>query len=155
MRKVGQGTISIRSIRDWKGWQKIQIPIGAIYLILKPFGRESTNGFAITGTRGDQNYDWRGRNIRGNRSWRRWGILKYGSIRSVTRAWRRRRMERFLQTKGRMGGFIRGMNVVLTLNETTLLFPFRGIETLIIKYGTIPRSQLDLLGKKVKGNVIP
>ena len=55
-------------------------------------------------------------------------------------------MERFLQTKGRMGGFIRGMNVVLTLNETALLFPFRGIETLIIKYGTIPRSQLDLLG---------
>ena len=64
-------------------------------------------------------------------------------------------MERLLQKKRRLGGFIRGMNSVLTLNEPAFLLQFRGSEPLITNYGTITMVQWDLLSEQVKGNVVP
>ena len=59
-----------------------------------------------------------------------------------------------LDKKGRLGGLIRCMNVVLTLNEHVFLLPFRGREPFIMEYGTMPRFQRDLMSEQVKGNVV-
>ena len=63
-------------------------------------------------------------------------------------------MESLLQTKVRLVGLIRGMNVVLTLNEPYFILPFLGSEPFIMKYRNMPRFQRYFMTKQVKVNVI-
>ena len=59
-------------------------------------------------------------------------------------------MERLFKTQGRMGGLIRGMHLVLTLNEPAFLLPFSGSETLSTKYRAMPRFQRELMSERAK-----
>ena len=42
----------------------------------------------------------------------------------------------------------------ITLNENEFLFLFSGSEPCIMKFGTVPRFQQDLMIEQVKGNVV-
>ena len=64
-------------------------------------------------------------------------------------------MERLLQMKGRLVGLIRGMTVVLMLNEPMFLLQFSGSDTFIMKYSNMYRLQWHLMSKRVKVNVVP
>ena len=139
--KVGKGNISLRFSGDWKVGYKRLSTIGGIYFILKPFGGGNTLGFSSTDMRGEQNCGWIGRNRRRGHRCGIWGILKYRSIRSGNRDWSSYSLERLLQTKGRLGGLIRGINVVLTLNKPTFFLPFSGSEPFIVKCRTVPSLQ--------------
>ena len=57
--------------------------------------------------------------------------------------------------KGSLGGLIRSMNVVLTLDEPEFLLLFGNNEPFITKYRTIDRFQRDLMSEQFKGNVVP
>ena len=64
-------------------------------------------------------------------------------------------MERLILRKGSLGGLIRSMNVVLTLDEPEFLLLFGNNEPFITKYRTIDRFQRDLMSEQFKGNVVP
>ena len=63
-------------------------------------------------------------------------------------------MERFLQTKGRLGRLKRDIKVLLTLNDTAFLLPFSGSDTFVTQYRNMTKLQRELMSKQVKGKAV-